>query len=672
MSPSASEGEIVEATSAQSPERNMHIDRRYRHSTSSTGSHRSRSRSRSRSPYQHGTKRRRDDYPSRDGRDTRRFKVHYEDKGSRRTNHHRHSRSRSRSPYRHQSTSQTLEASKHVKTAPIRTVRFHDNGDSNAKSSRAPEQEPTEPINIEPIDEATQIEERRKRREALKAKLNSQPTPLLAQALHASTNSVPSTPYQPETPTGKSYAIPLSTQSLTTYVESPLVMSPQTPSFTNSPRPRDDPDEPSAADYDPTADMQEDRARHDHRFQQETKVQSSHVEVQAPSAKNEDKDEFDMFADDDDDDTLVPILAKNKPKASDVMQSKDSNANLVDNWDDIDGYYRIVLGELLDGRYHVQANLGKGMFSAVVRALDQSTNKLVAIKVIRSQESMKKAGLKEIDILQKLAEADPTDKQHLIRLERYFEHKGHLCMVFENLHINLREVLKKYGRDVGINFRAVRLYAQQMFLALSLLKKCNILHADLKPDNVLINEERNMLKVCDLGSAGDASENDITPYLVSRFYRAPEIILGMPYDFGIDMWSIGCTLYELYTGKILFMGRNNNQMLKSIMECRGKFSLKLLKKAEFAGLHFDDNLQFRSMEKDKVTNKDVVRMLSINRPTRDLKSRLVRATKNVTEAEAKELPLFIDLLDRCLALNPEKRLTPTDALKHPFINRTKI
>ena len=79
-----------------------------------------------------------------------------------------------------------------------------------------------------------------------------------------------------------------------------------------------------------------------------------------------------------------------------------------------------------------------------------------------------------------------------------------------------------------------------MFLGLSLLRKCNILHADLKPDNVLVrifstvsyvshsdlvkvNESRNMLKICDLGSASDASENEITQYLVSRFYRAPEI-----------------------------------------------------------------------------------------------------------------------------------------------------
>ncbi|KAL8707120.1 MAG: hypothetical protein Q9220_007797 [cf. Caloplaca sp. 1 TL-2023] len=111
-----------------------------------------------------------------------------------------------------------------------------------------------------------------------------------------------------------------------------------------------------------------------------------------------------------------------------------------------------------------------------------------------------------------------------------------------------------------------------MFLGLSPLRRCNLLHADLKPDNVLINESHNVLKVYDLGSSSDASENEVTPYLVSRFYRAPEIILGVPFDFAIDVWSIGCTLFELYTGRILFTGRSNNQMLRAMLIRRTRAS----------------------------------------------------------------------------------------------------
>ena len=120
-----------------------------------------------------------------------------------------------------------------------------------------------------------------------------------------------------------------------------------------------------------------------------------------------------------------------------------------------------------------------------------------------------------------------------------------------------------------------------------------------------MNETRNVLKICDLGTAIDRSDaatasTEITPYLVSRFYRAPEIILGMPYDYAVDIWSIGCTLFEMYTGKILFTGDSNNQMLKNIMEIRGKLSAKLYRRGQLAGMHFDEAGNFLSVERDKV------------------------------------------------------------------------
>lgn len=114
-----------------------------------------------------------------------------------------------------------------------------------------------------------------------------------------------------------------------------------------------------------------------------------------------------------------------------------------------------------------------------------------------------------METLRKLNEADPEDRHHCVRLFRHFFHKQHLCLVFEPLAMNLREVniskfltalwlatdsgtvssqvLKKYGKDVGLNIKAVRSYSQQLFLALRLLKKVNILHADIKPDNILVS-----------------------------------------------------------------------------------------------------------------------------------------------------------------------------------------
>ncbi|KAL5314239.1 hypothetical protein ACEPPN_018664 [Leptodophora sp. 'Broadleaf-Isolate-01'] len=569
------------------------------------------------------------------------------------------------------------------------------NGVKHEKESKSVQTPAIEVPEEEQLDEAAMIEQRRKRREAIKAKYRGSATPLLVQALQLGDKSGESTP-------GRQYDTTPSARST-----SPMVSAPPTPvesqdpaspsafafaddqDLANGKAQGNESDGPSAADYDPTMDMREDKQRDDQRHGDD--VPSSAYDETLPTTEQDvllpvepapveekpkkSKDDFDMFADDDDDDMFAEDPAPGaRPKASDdvakavpIPQAKELDIGMLDNWDDIEGYYKIILGELLNGRYHVQANLGKGMFSGVVRAMDMTTKKLVAIKLIRNNETMRKAGMKEIEILQKINNADPEDKKHMIRLERYFEHKGHLCMVFENLSINLREVLKKFGRDVGINLRAVRAYAQQMFLGLSLMRKCNILHADLKPDNILVNETRNMLKICDLGSASDASDNEITPYLVSRFYRAPEIILGMPYDFAIDIWSVGCTLYELYTGKILFTGRTNNQMLRSIMDCRGKFTTKILKRAQFAHVHFDEMANFISVEQDKLTGKDTVKTLTFAKPSRDLRTRLMSASKGLTEAEAKELTLFADLLDRCLALNPEKRITPAEALKHPFI-----
>ena len=378
----------------------------------------------------------------------------------------------------------------------------------------------------------------------------------------------------------------------------------------------------SAADYDPTEDTQEDRLREEQQHHihevpaasfDETKEAPEHVllpesKANAPPPAKKTKDDYDMFADDLDDDMFAPESetksAHEPSKAVPITQGKEYDAGLLDNWDDPEGYYRIMIGELLDKQFEVKEKLGKGVFSNVVRAINIQTGGLVAIKIIRNNETMYKAGLKEIEILRKLKNADPDDKKHLIRFEADFVHKGHLCMVFENLKDNLREVLKQFGRNVGLSLKAVRSYAQQMLLGLSLLKRCSLLHADLKPDNILVNGDHTVLKLCDLGSAADVSEaTEPTAYLASRFYRAPEVILGCSYDYAIDVWSIGCTLFELYTAKILFTGSSNNQMLRAIMECRGKISMKMLKKGEYSGKHFDDNGDFRSQEKDKITHR---------------------------------------------------------------------
>lgn len=413
----------------------------------------------------------------------------------------------------------------------------------------------------------------------------------------------------------------------------------------------------SAADYDPNLDRRED--------EQKLVFKDGPIET-LEEAEEEDFD--DMFAI-----GTTDGKERNTKKVVKPIVAPALITTTLDYASDAEGYYQIILGEQLDGgRYQVFSSLGKGMFANVVRArvLQDSGEggREVAIKIIRSQESMYRAGLKEVQILNKLKQADPDDKKHIVRLERTFEHRGHLCLVFEPMSMNLRDVVKKFGKDVGLNIRAVRAYAHQLFLALSLLKKTNVMHADIKPDNILVNEQKTVLKLCDLGSASDASENEITPYLVSRFYRAPEIILGVPYDTALDVWSVGCTLYELYTGKILFPGRSNNQMLLLMMELKGRFNSKMIKKAKFGELYFDEMGGFESIETDRVTGANVTRKVHIQGAMRDLRARLMPpASVKLKDDETKLLASFIDLLEKCLTLDPTRRATPKEALVHPFI-----
>lgn len=100
-----------------------------------------------------------------------------------------------------------------------------------------------------------------------------------------------------------------------------------------------------------------------------------------------------------------------------------------------------------------------------------------------------KAGKEELNILKKLVGANPDNKRHCVRFLSSFKYRNHLCLVFESLHMNLREVLKKFGRNIGLKLTAVRTYAKQLFIALKHLRNCGVLHCDIKPDNMLVGIE---------------------------------------------------------------------------------------------------------------------------------------------------------------------------------------
>ena len=372
----------------------------------------------------------------------------------------------------------------------------------------------------------------------------------------------------------------------------------------------------------------------------------------------------DMFADPPSD----PKLADDTTLGRTIVSKLDGH--VVDSWSDPDGYYRVVVGEILDARYYVQAILGKGVYSSVVRALDRTCEQVVAIKIIRDNDVMKRAAQKEVNLLRELAQADPDARRHIVQLSRTFVHRRHTCMVLENMDLNLRDVLRKFGKNVGINIQAVRSYARQIFLALSLLHQCHIIHADLKPDNILVDESHAKLKICDLGSATSASENELSPYHDTRFYLAPEIILGCSHDTSIDTWSVGCTLFELYAGVVLFPGNDNNHMLLLIQQCRGRLPKSMSQKGAFAAQHFDvDSGVF--VAKAFGAGAELQRhMAAPSRQSSSIRARL--ATIAIADPSASALDQegvrhLSDLLERCLELDPTRRIRPEDALAHPFL-----
>lgn len=265
-----------------------------------------------------------------------------------------------------------------------------------------------------PLDEASLIEERRKRREAIKARHRGQATPLLVQALaidhHSAAEEHDRSPAPEHAAPEKSPKANMSAPSTpkdTAGQDSPtalVVLDDKDLANSNAASNGEvHEDEPSAADYDPTMDMQEDRARHDTRQNDEVSAGAydetaterqdvllpENTAPDVPTAKQ--TDELNMFADEDDmfaEAPLAPKVQAETAKAVPVLQSKTVDVSMLDDWDDHEGYYKVILGELLDNRYHVQSNLGRGMFSAVVRATDQKTGRLAAIKIIRNNESM--------------------------------------------------------------------------------------------------------------------------------------------------------------------------------------------------------------------------------------------------------------------------------------------
>lgn len=382
--------------------------------------------------------------------------------------------------------------------------------------------------------------------------------------------------------------------------------------------------------------------------------------------KNDDNDddEFDMFSS-----SVSPVVTN---------KSTTTQAGMAGDYQDYEGYYKAVMGETLDlanAHFTVLGVVGKGVFSTVLQCSTSSSTTLpstVALKLIRHNEIMSKTAQAEVRFLVTL-----SNHPHIVPLlvPDAVEHRGHVVLIFPYVRYNLRDVLQKFGKGVGLSLTAVASYFGQFLSALHHLEAHRIIHADLKPDNILVSHDFTTCLLCDFGSATEVGSALPTPYMVSRYYRAPELILGAIPTPAIDLWSIAVTVAELFIGQVLFSGQSNNDMIFEFMNKLGPISNKTIRQhfvsmTKHAGIVAQfvttpgAQYQFLQSSVDPVTGNPIVRPLSLHQfPTLPFQSLLLSSSKS----DSRPLVLLLSqLLHKCLALDASRRISVKAAMTHEF------
>ncbi|XP_051919421.1 homeodomain-interacting protein kinase 3 isoform X5 [Hippocampus zosterae] len=347
-----------------------------------------------------------------------------------------------------------------------------------------------------------------------------------------------------------------------------------------------------------------------------------------------------------------------------------------------DGDYQVVQHEVLcslKNKYEVLDFLGRGTFGQVVKCWKRGTGEVVAVKILKNHPSYARQGQIEVGILARLS-AENADEHNLVRAFECFQHRSHTCLVFEMLEQNLYDFLKQ-NKFSPLPLKVIRPVLQQVATALKKLKSMSLIHADLKPENIMLVDpvrQPYRVKVIDFGSASHVSKAVCSTYLQSRYYRAPEIILGLPFCEAIDMWSLGCVIAELFLGWPLYPGALEYDQIRYISQTQGLPGEHLLntgtKTTRFFCRESDspyavwrikstDEHEAETGMKSKEARKyifscldDIVHVnLVMNLEGSDL------------VAEKADRREFVSLLKKMLLIDAEERIAPAEALSHPFV-----
>ncbi|KAK9063362.1 hypothetical protein SSX86_017232 [Deinandra increscens subsp. villosa] len=314
----------------------------------------------------------------------------------------------------------------------------------------------------------------------------------------------------------------------------------------------------------------------------------------------------------------------------------------------------IVLNGMIGSRYCVTEYLGSAAFSKVVQAHDLQTGIDVCLKIIKNDKDFFDQSLDEIKLLKFVNKYDPADEHHILRLYDYFYFQEHLIIVCELLCSNLYEYQKynkECGREPYFTLNRLQVITRQCLEALEYLHELGIIHCDLKPENILIKSySRCEIKVIDLGSSCFQNDN-LSLYVQSRSYRAPEVIIGLPYDQKIDLWSLGCILAELYSGDVLFPNDELVILLARVIGMLGPIDIEMLENGQ---------------ETDKYFTKDFD-LYRINEETEQLEYIIPQKTSLEEQLQVSDA-LFLDFVRNLLEINPQNRPTASEALQHPWLS----
>jgi serine/threonine protein kinase len=315
--------------------------------------------------------------------------------------------------------------------------------------------------------------------------------------------------------------------------------------------------------------------------------------------------------------------------------------------------FPIRVNSIVAARYQVLEYIGSAAFSRAVQCLDLQTNKMVCMKIIKNDKDFLDQSLDEIKVLKLIsANTDNVDDKCCLQLFDCFYHKEHLIIITELLRDNLYE-FSKFNRECGdepyFTLGRLQRITKQVLTALEYIHRLWLIHADLKPENILVKSySRCEVKVIDFGSSCFV-DDQLTSYVQSRSYRSPEVVLGLPYNQKVDIWSLGCIIAELWTGVVLFQNDCIQGLLARVLGTIGDIPQHMLTAGKFTSKYFNSHGQlFREVE---------IRRFQEFLPKRTSLRQRMRSSDEE----------FLDFLSSLLVIDPVKRPTAADALKHPWL-----